>query len=180
MRNLAMSNLLIVAAVMLLVGCSTPLSYYRDTTPVLKMEEFYNGPLTAWGLVQDRSGKVLRRFRVDMVGSWQGDRGKLEEYFYYDDGEQQQRTWHLRKHANGIYTGNASDVVRPAEGQTEGYALNWRYTLSIEVDGSTWDIDFDDWMYLIDEKRLINRAQMNKWGFRVGEVTLWIEKGSQG
>jgi hypothetical protein len=167
---------LILLASALLIGCSTPMSYYRDSQPSLKMEEFYNGPLTAWGMVQDRNGKVLRRFRVDMVGSWQGDRGKLEENFYYDDGEQQQRTWFLHKQDNGRYTGTAADVVSPAEGQSEGYALNWTYTLAIEIDGQTWHIDFDDWMYLMDEKRLINRAEMIKWGFRVGEVTLWIEK----
>jgi hypothetical protein len=170
-----MRSLILVASLVLL-GCSTPMSYYRDTTPAFKMEEFYNGPLTAWGMVQDRSGKVLRRFRVDMTGSWDGDRGKLEETFVYDDGETEQRTWFLQKQADGLYSGSASDVVSPAQGQSAGYALNWHYTLSIDIDGDTWHIDFDDWMYLMDEKRLINRAEMRKWGFRVGEVTLWIEK----
>ena len=77
---------------------------------------------------------------------------------------------------DNVYGGTASDVVNPARGSTSGFALNWRYTLSIPVDGKVWDISFDDWMYLLDEKRMINRAQMNKWGFKVGEVTLWIEK----
>ena len=167
---------LILILTLFIAGCSTKINEYRDTQPQLKMEEFYNGPLTAWGMVQDRGGKVLRRFRVDMVGSWQGNRGTLEETFYYDDGEQQQRTWHLEKNADGSYGGTAADAVTPAHGRTEGYALNWRYTLSIPVEDETWDIDFDDWMYLMDEKRLINRAEMIKWGFRVGEVTLWIEK----
>ena len=170
MRNL------ILLFIALLAGCSTPMSYYQNTTPVLKLEEFYNGKLTAYGMVQSRSGEVLRRFRVDMLGRWEGKKGVLEETFFYDDGEQQQRTWYLEKKADGLYGGTADDVVNPAEGQTSGYALNWQYTLSILVDGTTWDIDFDDWMYLLDENRLINRAEMNKWGFTVGEVTLWIEK----
>ncbi|MDJ0831946.1 MAG: DUF3833 domain-containing protein [Gammaproteobacteria bacterium] len=161
---------------LLLVGCATPMSYYQNTSPELKLEEFYNGKLTAYGMVQNRSGKVLRRFKVDMVGNWEGNKGVLDEMFYYDDGEEQRRTWYLEKHADGIYGGTASDVVNPAKGQTSGYALNWRYTLTITVDGKTWDIDFDDWMYLMDENRLINRAKMKKWGFKVGEVTLWIEK----
>lgn len=167
---------LFIAGLLLLAGCSTPMSYYQNTTPQLNMEEFYNGKLTAYGMVQNRSGDVLRRFRVDMLGTWEGNKGVLEETFYYDDGEQQQRTWYLEKKEDGKYGGTADDVVNPAHGQTSGYALNWRYTLRIPVDGDTWDINFDDWMYLLDEKRLINRAEMKKWGFTVGEVTLWIEK----
>ena len=166
----------VIACVLLITACSTPLSYYSKSTPELKMEEFYNGRLTAYGMVQNRGGKVLRRFRVDMLGTWQGNKGTLQESFYYDDGEQEQRTWYLEKLPDGQYRGAADDVVKPALGETSGYALNWRYTLSIPVNGDTWDIDFDDWMYLLDEKRLINRAEMNKWGLKVGEVTLWIEK----
>lgn len=160
----------------LLSGCGTSMSYYQGSSPGLKLEEFYNGKLTAYGMVQNRSGEVLRRFRVDMLGTWDGNKGVLEEFFYYDDGEEQERTWYLEKMDDNVYGGTASDVVNPARGSTSGFALNWRYTLSIAVDGKVWDINFDDWMYLLDEKRMINRAQMNKWGFKVGEVTLWIEK----
>ena len=170
MRNLWLLSVLFI------VGCSTSVNHYSNTTPELKLEEFYDGKLTAYGMVQNRSGEVLRRFRVDMEGTWEDNKGRLDETFFYDDGEQQQRTWYLEKRSNGQYSGTADDVVKPARGETNGYALNWRYTLTIPVDDNTWDINFDDWMYLIDEKRLINRAQMKKWGFTVGEVTLWIEK----
>ncbi|AEY02225.1 hypothetical protein GU3_12350 [Oceanimonas sp. GK1] len=163
----------------LLTSCSSQIADYQGTTPALALDEFFTGELVAFGMVQDRSGKVLRRFRVDMVANWEGNQGVLEEDFFYDDGEQQRRVWQLEKHADGRYTGTAADVVTPAEGRTEGYALNWRYTLAVPVDGKVWHIDFNDWMYLLDENRLINRADMTKWGFKVGEVTLWIErKGS--
>lgn len=167
---------LVVILTLLISACSTPMSYYEGSGPELKLEEFFDGKLTAYGMVQDRSGRVLRRFTVDMTGTWSDGRGTLDEWFTYDDGEKQRRVWHLQKTADGKYTGNADDVVKPADGKTSGYALNWQYSLNIKVDDESWDIDFDDWMYLIDSKRLINRAEMSKWGFRVGEVTLWIEK----
>lgn len=160
----------------MLVGCTTPISYYKQTSPELKLEEFYNGKLTAYGIVQSRNGKVLRRFTVDMLGTWKGNKGVLDEHFVYDDGEKQQRTWYLNKKSEGIYSGSAADVMKAADGETQGFALNWKYTLAINIDDTEWHIDFDDWMYLIDEHRLINRAQMNKWGINVGEVTLYIEK----
>ncbi len=161
----------------LLFSCSNDsLTMYENTSPEFKLEEFFSGPLRAYGMVQDRGGKVLRRFTVDMTGTWEGNKGTLYEMFYYDDGEQQERIWYLEKFGDNHYGGNADDVVKPASGHTQGYAFNWRYTLAIPVDGKVWDIDFDDWMYLLDEQRLINRAAMKKFGFRVGEVTLWIEK----
>ncbi|WMC09361.1 DUF3833 domain-containing protein [Oceanimonas pelagia] len=171
-------KVLLAALALLLTSCSSQIADYKDTTPALALDEFFNGELVAFGMVQDRSGRVLRRFRVDMVANWEGNQGVLEEDFYYDDGEWQRRVWYLEKHPNGRYTGTAGDVVTPAEGQTQGYALNWRYTLAVPVDGKVWDIDFNDWMYLLDENRLINRAEMTKWGFKVGEVTLWIERKS--
>jgi hypothetical protein len=171
-----MSKILLLALLLSLVGCSTPIAYYKNTTPQLKLEEFYNGKLTAYGIVQSRNGKVLRRFSVEMTGTWNGNKGVLDEHFVYDDGEKQQRIWYLEKKSDGQYTGSASDVVKAADGETQGYALEWKYTLAIKVDGTLWEVDFEDWMYLIDEHRLINRAQMSKWGFNVGEVTLYIEK----
>lgn len=169
-------KVLILALSLLLMSCSSQITDYADTEPTLELDRFFNGELVAYGMVQDRAGKVLRRFKVDMVGRWEGNRGVLEEDFFYDDGETQRRVWYLEKGPGGRYSGTADDVVRPASGQTRGYALNWRYTLAVPVDGRVWHLDFNDWMYLLDEDRLINRAEMSKWGFRVGEVTLWIER----
>lgn len=159
-----------------LTGCSTHINHYKTTTPDLVLEEFYNGKLAAYGMVQNRSGEVIRRFKADLTGTWQGKKGKLEEIFFYDDGETQERVWYLEKVGKNQYIGTADDVSVDAVGQVSGYALNWEYTLQIKVDGAVYDVDFNDWMYLLDEKRLINRAEMTKWGFKVGEVTLWIEK----
>ena len=173
MHALRLSFILLMT---MLSSCSTSITHYEGTQPEFKLEEFFNGELSAYGIVQDRSGKVLRRFNVKMTGSWEQNKGTLDEHFVYDDGEKQRRIWHLTKLDEGQYAGTASDVTKDALGQTNGFALNWQYTLAIEVEGKTWNINFDDWMYLLDEQRLINRAKMSKWGFTVGEVTLFIEK----
>lgn len=185
LKLLKLQRLTLLFSLTLLSGCSAGIDDYAETQPTLLLEEYFSGHLAAYGIVQDRSGKVIRRFRVQMQGSWKSElsengqeqlKGTLVEDFYYDDGEQQQRIWYLTKLENGHYTGQASDVSQMAQGQTRGFALNWSYTLAIEVDEETWEIAFDDWMYQLDNKRLINRATMSKWGFKVGEVTLWMEK----
>jgi hypothetical protein len=170
-------GLMAVAAAALLAGCAapTPADYARQT-PVLDLKSYFNGELVAHGMFADRSGKVQRRFVVDLKATWQGDQGMLEEDFRYSDGKTERRVWRLVSHGNGRYTGTADDVVGIAQGEAAGNALNWRYTLRLPVDGSVYEVAFDDWMFLIDEQVMLNKAVMSKFGFRLGEVTLAFRK----
>ena len=42
--------------------------------------------------------------------------------------------------------------------------------------GTVYNVDFDDWMFLMDDKVMLNRSLMSKFGFRLGEVTLSFVK----
>ena len=163
---------------MLLAGCAsapTPADYAREA-PQLELRNYFNGPLTAHGLFTDRSGKVVRRFSVKMNASWNGNRGLLEEDFSYSDGKKERRVWRLTEHGNGRFSGRADDVVGEAIGQAAGNALNWRYTLALPVDGRVWEVQFDDWMVLMDDRVMLNRAVMSKFGITLGELTLAFTK----
>jgi hypothetical protein len=37
-------------------------------------------------------------------------------------------------------------------------------------------VQFDDWMYLMNDKVMLNKAAMSKWGVNLGEVTLSFVK----
>jgi hypothetical protein len=161
-----------------LMGCAsapTPADYAQER-PVLNLREYFNGPVTAHGLFTDRSGRVVKRFTVQLVGRWTGDQGVLEEDFSYSDGSKQRRVWRLTDLGQGRYTGRADDVVGQADGQSAGNALRWNYTLSLPVDGKTYEVQFEDWMYQMDEHTLLNKAVMSKFGFRLGDVTLSFHK----
>ena len=111
-----------------------------------------------------------------MDGRWEGNQGVLDERFTYSDGKTERRIWRLTKTESGRYTGTADDVVGVANGQTSGNAFQWAYTLKLPVDGSIYEVQFDDWMYLINDKVMLNRASMSKFGIRLGEVTLSFHK----
>jgi hypothetical protein len=165
------------ALVLGLGGCAGPaVTDYAAEQPVLDLAQYFNGTLDAHGIFTDRSGKVVRRFTVVMKCSWQGDAGVLDEDFVYSDGTKQKRIWRLKKLPGGRYTGTADDVVGQATGQTAGNAFNWKYTLALPVDGKVYDVQFDDWMYLMDDKVMLNKAVMSKFGVRLGEVTLSFYK----
>jgi hypothetical protein len=162
------------AAALLLGACASAPSPadYAGETPRLDLRQYFNGPLLAHGLFTDRGGKVVRRFAVKMTASWNGNEGTLDEDFTYSDGKKERRVWRLTDLGNGRYSGRADDVVGEAVGTAAGNALNWRYTLALNVDGTVYHVQFDDWMYLMDDRVMLNKAVMSKFGVRLGEVTL--------
>ena len=161
----------------LLAGCASQnIEQYAAGRPQLDLAQYFNGKIIAHGVFQDRSGQVVRRFTVDMEGRWDGNQGVLDEHFTYSDGKKERRIWRLTRHADGRYTGTADDVVGTASGRAVGNAFQWAYTLQLPVDGKVYEVQFDDWMYLVDERVMLNRATMSKFGIRLGEVTLSFQK----
>lgn len=173
-------RLLLAAATgsaLMLGGCaSQSIDQYRTEKPELDLKQYFNGTLDAYGVFTDRSGAVVKRFTVVMSCSWQGNEGVLDEDFTYSDGTTQKRVWRLTKLPDGKYTGTAGDVIGTAQGQARGNAFYWTYTLSLPVDGSVYEVRFDDWMYLMTDKVMLNKATMSKFGVKLGEVTLSFTK----
>jgi hypothetical protein len=160
-----------------LAGCaSTGVEQYRAEQPALDLKTYLNGRLDAWGMFQGRSGEVKKRFHVVIDAQWNGDTGVLDENFKWSDGTTSRRVWTLKKQADGTFRGTADDVIGEALGEVAGNALRWRYVLALPVDGKTWQVDFDDWMFLMDDKVMMNRSYMSKWGINLGEVTLTFVK----
>ncbi|MDX9895504.1 MAG: DUF3833 domain-containing protein [Desulfofustis sp.] len=175
-----MVSIFLLAALVLTGGCSTmSVEDYRDRTPHFDLFDYFNGQTRGWGMVQDRAGRLKRQFVVDiLVRLDESDNLVLEEDFVWNDGEKSRRVWTITRGDDGRLSGTAADVVGAASGASGGNALNWRYNLALQVDGSTWVITFDDWMFLQPDDVLLNRAEMSKFGFRVGDVTIAFQKQS--
>ena len=155
----------------LMTSCSgKSLDQYEGQQPQLALEEYFNGPIKAWG------GTVKRRFDVDLVGEWNGDTGTLSEEFRYYDGEVQTRVWTITKVAENRYEGSAGDIKGKASGETKGNAVRWAYVMNLDVGNKTYAITFDDWMFLMNDGVLINKSYLKKFGFTVGELTLFMQK----
>jgi hypothetical protein len=172
-----LKTILFALSVVLLAGCaSVDPSKYANEQPKLDVQQYFNGTLDAWGMFQDRSGEVVKRFRVVMTCQWQGDTGTLDEDFTYSDGTKQKRVWTLRKTGPDRFIGTAADVVGEAVGVVSGNALRWQYVLALPVNGTVYNVSMEDWMFLMDDKVMLNRAEMSKFGVKVGAVTLSFAK----
>ena len=158
-------------------GCGgMKLEMFENSTPKFTLEEYFAGKTRAWGLVHNRSDKLVRQFVVDIQGDWKDGELVLTENFNYSDGAKDQRIWHIKKLDEHHYEGRAADVVGVAKGVQYGQALNWSYDLNLKVDNSTYRVHFNDWMYLQPDNVLANRALFSKFGVNLGEVMLFFRK----
>lgn len=172
-----MNKLKLISALALITGCSShTVNEYRNEKPTLVLENYLNGNLDAYGFFEDRSGKIVKRFKVAMKCSWKDNVGTLDEDFTYSDGSKSKRVWTITKLSDGTYSGTASDVVGTASGQTAGNAFQWKYTLDLPVEGTNYHVQFDDWMYLMEDNVMLNKSKMSKFGVYLGEVTLTFIK----
>lgn len=167
---------LMIAPSLLLGGCAgIKVEDYAGTTPRLIPEEYFAGYTSGTGLVQDRAGRVRRQFTIEMHGHWEDDVFVLNERFLFDDGERTERTWRLEKIDDHHYRATAGDVVGEASATAYGPALNMRYVFQLPVKGKTYEVKFDDWIYLQPDGSALNRATMRKFGVRLGEVLVHFQ-----
>jgi hypothetical protein len=170
----------LVLTTVLITGCS-PMNTDPSSQqgPTLKIEDFFDGKVYAWGIFEDRFGNLRRQFQVEIDGDWNGERLILDERFLYSDGERDTRVWIIVPKKEGEYEGSAGDIIGTAQGYSDGNRLNWRYRMELKVGDGSWKVSFDDWMYLQPGNVLVNRANVNKWGVQLGVVTLFFVRAEQ-
>jgi hypothetical protein len=156
-------------------GCTGPdIQQYTNMQPTFDAETFFNGPLTAHGVLKDRSGQVTRHFNATINAHWKDGVGTLEERFEFNDGEIQFRNWRLTPRNGGGYIATAGDVLGEGQAETAGNVFHLEYTLEILYQGKPLALAVDDWMFRVSDKVVINQSTLSKWGFRVGSIELAI------
>ena len=91
----------LIISLFLITSCSNNSAMkpedFKNKEPRLIIEEYLSGNVKAWGILQNRSGKVTRQFSADLNGTWDGKTLVLKEKFNWDDGEIQNREWKINK-----------------------------------------------------------------------------------
>ena len=178
--NFTKKGFLLIISFLFITNCSTESNMkpqdFKGKQPRLIIEEYLSGEVKAWGILQNRSGKVTRQFSAVLKGNWDGNQLILDEEFNWDDGEIQNRQWKINKIDDHNYEGTAGDVVGKAKGYSYGPAFKFEYILLVPVKGREIKISFDDWIFMQDERVAINRAKMTKFGIKVAELTVMFVK----
>lgn len=154
------------------------LDSYRAEKPVLIFQDYFNGIFAASGIFVGLSGRVERRFALDLDCQWTDGDGVLKERFQYCNGETGERVWHMKMANDGTFSATASDVVGEATGGQCGNAAMMRYRLLVpRVGKKDIVVGIEDWFFLLADDILINRARMTKFGIKVGEIYASFHKG---
>ncbi|MGQ0565309.1 MAG: DUF3833 domain-containing protein [Gemmobacter sp.] len=141
-----------------------------DRGPAFDPRRHLNGPILCEGVIYGPTGRVASRFVADMHGTWDGNRGRLDETFRYDTGRVQQRAWRLTLGEDGQIAALADDVPGQGTGRVAGCALNLRYRIRLDAEAGGHVLDVIDWLYLMENGTLMNRSQFRKFGVMVGEL----------
>lgn len=162
---------------LILPGCSNnKLEYYANKKHKIDLKYFFNGDIEGWGAIFDYQGRQIRSFNVKIKASWNNNQGTLDEWFEFDDGEKTKRIWDITFTDDKIFKGKVHDIIGQAKGEQKGSAVNLHYTLQVPYNNSSIDLKMDDWMYLIEDDLILNRTSMKKFGFKVGEIILFMKK----
>jgi len=169
---------LLSAIFLIFTGCSKmQIEDFTNKGPEFIPQEYFNGKLTAYGMVKDRSGKIIKTFKGDLVGSWDKNGvGTLDEKFIYDNGEKQTRVWTLTPTGDKTFIGTAGDIVGNAQMIANGNTVMIDYTMRVPYNDSTLDINVKDWLHLQEDGVIINHSKMKKFGFTIGELVITIIK----
>jgi hypothetical protein len=145
-----------------------------------ELTRFLEGRTRAWGVFEDRFGRVRRRLSVEMDGRWDGDTFVLDEAFVYDTGAREERTWHIIPSGDGRFTATCPDCIGTATGQSDENSIHMRYRFRLKLETRELSVEFDDRIYRMGDTIAINRATMRKWGVKLGELSLFFQRNADG
>jgi hypothetical protein len=160
----------------LISACAT-----RPPAPASAVSEFVIerdlvGQSVARGEFRSITG-VRRGFTAHLNGTWDGTTLTLVEDFEFDDGERDRKTWRLERVAPGRYVGSREDVVGEAVGYQDGPVFRLEYDMLLPSEnGRGPKVRFRDVMAITSDGGIINDATVGWFGFRVGSVSLLIER----
>ncbi len=130
------------------------------------LEAYFKGKTYATGSFSAING-ISRHFTVDLNGKWDGKTLVLREYFTYDNGEKDTKTWRFTKIGPGIYSGTREDVVGETIVRVEGNTARFTYLVDLSPENR---VRFHDEMVLNDDGTVINKAWVTKYGFPVART----------
>ncbi|HFB2047981.1 MAG: DUF3833 family protein [Hyphomicrobiaceae bacterium] len=140
------------------------------------IQNFFEGTTYAWGIFEDRFGKVRSRSSVVINGIWLNNTFTLQEEIIYDNERKENRTWHILFENHGKFTATCDDCISQAVGRTLENEILMRYRLNLKIKKRSLKADFLDRIIKIDNRHAVGKTTMFKWGVKLGELLLFFEK----
>ena len=144
----------------------------------LNFENFFSGEVVAKGILILRYPvKSVKNLHVIFKGFFAHDVLKLKE-LYTENEKKIIRNWKFKKKSNILYHGTEKNVKGTIIVNIEKSRLLMKYYFKLIIYNFTITVYVKDYMYLINEKEIINTTYVSKFGIKLAEVILLYTKKS--
>ena len=150
---------------------------FADQGPEFRPEEFFDGRLEGWGVLEGPTGAVQKRFTVAAEGrSFAGEGGviRYRETWTFDDGHVDTLNWEIQAQGPDCYAGVEDRSEGQARGERAGCAFHWKYSRDTpQPDGKSLKLNFDDWFFRVDQNGYVAKGTAGRLGlpFATAHVT---------
>jgi len=181
MKKLSQFSLLL-SLVFLISSCSLgrpeklPDVDYLSSGTEIDIKKFFNGDLEGFAIIQNEKGKISDTQIIKINGKWDDDKGVVQQNVIHSDGTKDGRTWLFTINRDGTFEAVGHDVARPARGRQIGNVLQMVYALSIPHNSVRRQVDFEDRIYMVDEKSAIMISKFRKGFGSYGKAIISLKK----
>jgi hypothetical protein len=147
-----------------------------QTAPKIDIKKFFNGDIEGFAITQNSAGKIIGTIQVKISGKWDENKGEIRQNFIYDGAIKDSRIWLVTLNADGTFDAIGHDFLAPAQGKQIGNAAQILYTLNLMDQGSKKPVRFENKMYLVDEKSMIEISTYNKVNGISGKTITSLKK----
>jgi len=147
-----------------------------QTAPKIDIKKFFNGDVEGFAITQDSAGKIIGTTQVKISGKWDENKGEIKQNFIYEGATKDSRIWLITVNADGTFDAIGHDFLAPAQGKQIGNAAQILYTLNLMDQGSKKPVTFEDKMYLVDEKSMIEISSYKKANGVSGKTITSLKK----
>ena len=143
---------------------------------ILKFENFFQGKVIAKGnLMQFFPRKKTKDLYVIFKGSFKDNKLKLTEK-YFENEKEIDRKWVFRKLSDTYFIGTEKNVKGEVKVHINRNHLKMRYYFKLLIWKFTITVLINDYMFLINEKEIVNTTYVSKLGIKLAKVVLLYKK----
>ncbi len=166
-----MRHLVMLMAAWLCLAAAPAMAVTADPAPPVSFEATFHGMGIGRGRLVSRAIGLDRGFLVWTKGRESGGVFVLEQFFRFDDGETDRRTWRFRRTAPGVYVGERQDLAAPAKLWIEGDRVRLSYDIWLKRRGKApMRLHCEDRIIRLASGALLSRGTISRLGVPVGTV----------
>ena len=155
----------------------TPVDYLEKSAK-LDIKNFFNGELEVFAVVQDAGGKIESSYTSKVVGKWEEGRGNVQFNYLFNNGKKDSRTWLFTINDSSGFSIIGHDFIESGNGRNQGNAAVINYSLNLNrgLGDKKQRVDFEDYLYLVDEKSAIIISSMKQDKKNVAKAIISLKK----